>query len=44
MDLICQTKPKGLTTPMKALDEYILMVVFVGIMHLSICNHNIPPF
>ena len=27
--LICQTKPKGVTTQMKALDEYILMVLFV---------------
>ena len=24
-----QTKPKGVTTQMKALDEYILMVLFV---------------
>ena len=25
----CQTKPKGVTTQMKALDECILMVLFV---------------
>ena len=27
--MICQAKPKGVTIQMKALDEYILMVLFV---------------
>ena len=27
----CQTKPKGVATQMKALDEYILMVLFVEV-------------
>ena len=30
--MILQTKPKGVTTQMKALDEYILMVLFVLVL------------
>ena len=30
--IFLQTKPKGVTTQMKALDEYILMVLFVSLL------------
>ena len=33
--LNCQTKPKGVTTQMKALDEYFLMVLFVLVLKSS---------
>ena len=31
--LNCSTKPKGVTTQMKALDEFILMVVFTLLLN-----------
>ena len=33
--LNCQTKSKGVTTQMKALDEYFLMVLFVLVLKSS---------
>ena len=32
--MILQMKPKGVTTQMKALDEYILMVLFVSVLKI----------